>query len=64
MAKSKTIKVIPGPPFAGHPGRGGSNPPKQGCCPMVEAGHALRRGKVRLARRYFAMSVRLLAARV
>lgn len=36
----------------------------RGCCPMVEAGRALRRRRFRLARRYAAMSVRLMAARL
>lgn len=35
-------------------------PPKRGCCAMVEAVRSVRRGKYRLARRYTAMSVRLL----
>jgi hypothetical protein len=43
---------------------GGKTPPKKGCCPMVEAVNSVKRGKFRLARRYAAMSVRLLAARV
>jgi hypothetical protein len=34
------------------------------CCPMVEAVHSVKRGKFKLARRYAAMSVRLIAARV
>lgn len=33
------------------------------CCPMVAALQSVKRGKFRLARRYAAMSVRLLAAR-
>lgn len=33
------------------------------CCPMAAAVHAARRGKLRLARRYAAMSVRLIAGR-
>lgn len=35
-----------------------------GCCPMVAALVSVRRGKLRLARRYALMSVRLIAARV
>jgi len=34
------------------------------CCPMVAAVVSAKRGKFRLARRYAAWSVRLLAARV
>ena len=37
---------------------------KKGCCAMAAAGRAARRGRWRLARRYAAMSVRLVAARV
>lgn len=43
---------------------GGRKPPKRGCCSMVEAGKAVGRGKYRLARRYAAMSVRTIAARI
>jgi hypothetical protein len=44
-------------------GTGGGN--KGGdCCPMVAAVRAAGRGRYRLARRYAAMSVRLLAARL
>lgn len=43
---------------------GGRKPPKQSCCSMVEAGKAVRRGQFRLARRYAAMSVRIIAARI
>ena len=61
----------PGGP-GGHRGRirpaaqsGGSNPPpERKCCPMAEALVSVKRGKFRLARRYAAMSVRLIAARV
>lgn len=35
-----------------------------GCCAMAAAGRATRRGKLRLARRYAVMSVRLIAGRV
>jgi len=34
------------------------------CCPMVAAVVSVKRGQFRLARRYAAMSVRLLAARI
>lgn len=47
--------------------RGGGSPSKppskQGCCPMVAAVQSVKRGKFRLARRYAAMSVRLIAAK-
>lgn len=42
----------------------GNNSKNNGCCPMVAAGRAARRGKYRLARRYAVMAVRLIAARV
>lgn len=60
--KPKTIKVIPSPPFTGHPG----HPAKRGtdCCPMVAAAKAAKRGKYRLARRYAAMSAGLLLNRM
>lgn len=39
--------------------------PKAGCgCPMAAAVRSARRGKFRLARRYAAWSVRLLASRI
>lgn len=45
--------------------QGGSHkPPKKGCCPMVAAVRSVKQGKFRLARRYAAMSVGLLATRV
>lgn len=43
---------------------GGKPPKKRSCCAMVEAGRAARIGKFRLARRYAAMSARLMAARI
>lgn len=53
-------------PYRGRPAN--SHSPKHGkknyCCPMVAAVGATRRGQFRLARRYAAMSVRLIAARV
>jgi hypothetical protein len=40
-------------------------PPKGGgCCPMAAAVRSARRGRFRLARRYAALSVRLVAARL
>lgn len=42
-------------------------PPKKNadaCCPMVAAIRSARAGRYRLARRYAAMSVRLIAARL
>lgn len=57
----------PGGP-GGHRGRipvgGGGGHKKKGCCPMVEAGRAVRRRRYRLAGRYARMSVRLIAARL
>lgn len=46
----------------------GRKPPKppgssEACCPMVAALHSAKRGKYRLARRYAAWSLRLIAAR-
>lgn len=43
---------------------GGSATPQGGCCPMVAALRSARRGKFRLARRYAAMSARLIVARL
>jgi len=34
------------------------------CCPMVAAVRSVKRGKLRLARRYAAMSIGLIAARI
>jgi hypothetical protein len=49
----------------GKPSQHGKRPvsPRPGadkCCPMVETVHAVRRGKFKLARRYAALSVRLM----
>lgn len=43
---------------------GGGKPPPRKCCPTGMAVASLRRGKYRLARRYAAMAVRLIAARI
>lgn len=43
---------------------GGGQPPKKECCPMVAAVRSVKEGKFKLARRYAAMSVRLMAARI
>ena len=57
-------------PYRGRPtnshrrGGGGGGGKKKGCCAMAAAGRAARRGRWRLARRYAAMSVRLVSARV
>lgn len=47
-------------------GGGGNKPPKKKFCdcPMRAAVVSVKKGKFRLARRYAAMSVRLIAARV
>lgn len=42
--------------------RDGKNP--EACCPMVAAVRSVKRGKFRLARRYVALSVGLIAARI
>lgn len=44
--------------------RGKTSHQKKGCCSMVAAVRAVRRGQYRLARRYAVMSVRLIVARV
>lgn len=46
--------------------RGGTpgGPPKKGCCAMAAALRSVKRGQFRLARRYAALSVRLLAAKL
>lgn len=55
--------VGPGPGYR-HGGKGKPTQHKGGdCCPMVAALRSLKRGKPRLARRYAALSLRLLAAR-
>jgi len=51
-----------GTPAKSGAGAGGNK--DRGCCPMVAAGRAARRGKFRLAARYAAWSVRLIAARI
>lgn len=48
----------------GKTSHGGGGGKKRDCCPMVSAARSARRGQLRLARRYAAMSVRLIAARV
>lgn len=53
--------------YGGNPGghSGGHKPPKkEGCCPMVAAVKSVKQGKYKLARRYAAMSVRLMSARI
>jgi hypothetical protein len=42
----------------------GTGKKKKGCCSMVAAVKSVKRGKYRLARRYAAMSVRLIVARL
>jgi hypothetical protein len=53
----------PGPAYRPNPNTGGTRH-EGGCCAMAAAVRALRQGKYRLARRYAALSLRLLAARV
>jgi hypothetical protein len=43
---------------------GGGKPPKKECCPMVAAVRSVKQGKFKLAKRYAAMSARLIAARI
>jgi len=70
MSKKPTNRGwTPGPTSHSRPARvrhGGSiNPPPQpGCCAMAAAGRAIRRGKYRLAGRYAALSIRLIAEKV
>jgi hypothetical protein len=45
-------------------GGGGGGGKKKDCCPMVAAIRSVKVGKFKLARRYAAMSVRLIAARI
>jgi len=56
--------VGPGPAYRPSTSGGGTTHKGGGCCPMVAAVRAARAGRYRLARRYAAMSVRLIAARV
>ena len=57
-----------GPPAGARTGGTGSGTSHTGgdtsCCPMVAAVRSVKRRKFRLARRYAAWSVRLIAARV
>jgi hypothetical protein len=55
--------VGPGPGYRPNPNTGGTRH-DGGCCPMVAAVRSVKRGKFRLARRYAAMSMRLIVARV
>lgn len=68
MPKSKSNGRRPSPPPVSTKSHGKKPPPPTNnadkCCPMVEAARSVRRGKFRLARRYAAWSVRLIAARV
>jgi hypothetical protein len=60
-------KQWPDPPKRRSPMDSGNNrkPPVCSCeCPMVAAGYALKRGKLRLAARYARMSIRLLGSKV
>lgn len=41
----------------------GGGPKKKGCCAMAAAVRSVRRGRIRLARRYAVLSVRLMARR-
>lgn len=58
----------PSPPTTAPANHGRKPPPPKpdsdDCCPMVAAVKAVRRRRFRLARRYGAMSVRLIAARL
>lgn len=56
--------IGPGPAYRPSGTGGGTTHKGDGCCPMVAAVKSVRRGRFRLARRYAAMSVRLIAARV
>jgi len=54
--------VGPGPAY--RPSSSGGGTTHNGnCCPMVAAVQSVKRGKFRLARRYAAMSVRLIVGR-
>lgn len=68
QAAPKSHGRRPSPPPV-RKGRGMAASPKQknpnkGCCPMVAAVRAARRGRFRLAGRYARWSVRLIAGRV
>jgi hypothetical protein len=54
----------PGGGGGGTGGNTGGTTHKGGCCPMVAALVSVKRGKFRLARRYAAMSVRLMVERM
>lgn len=53
-------KQWPDKPKRRSPMDSGNNSKDSSCCPMVAAVQSVKRGKFRLARRYAAMSVRLL----
>lgn len=56
--------VGPGPAYRPTSSGGGTgHSGDTSCCPMVAAVKSVKRGRFRLAKRYAAMSVRLLAAR-
>lgn len=52
------------PPRRRSPMDSGNNRKDKGCCSMVAAVRSVKRGKYRLARRYAAMSIRLIASRI
>jgi hypothetical protein len=56
-------KPYKGRPTNSHKSGGGQPPKKRDCCPMVAAVRSVKRGKFRLARRYAALSARLIAER-
>lgn len=66
---SRTVNPAGGGPTRKHPagGRGGNsgngNSRDRDCCPMAAAVRSVKRGKFKLARRYAAWSIRLIAQR-
>ena len=56
--------VGPGPAYRPSSTGGGTKHGGGDCCPMAAAVRSAKRGKWRLARRYAAWSVRLIAARL
>lgn len=60
-----TAGVGPGPGYRPSSSGGGTrHSGDTSCCPMVAAVKSVKQGKFRLARRYAAWSIRLMAARI
>lgn len=56
--------IGPGPGYRPNPNTGGTKHGNGDCCPMAAAIRSAKNGNLRLARRYAALSVKLIAARI